>query len=126
MGVDNILGLVSKVFDKVFPDPSKAAEAKLELMKLQQNGELAAMLAQTEINKTEAASSSIFVAGWRPFIGWVCGLALMYQYLVRPLVIAFFPALSFPGLDDNLWQLMMGMLGMGGLRTFEKTKGVAS
>lgn len=126
MGVDILLGLASKVFDKVFPDPSKAAEAKLELMKLQQNGELAAMMAQTEINKTEAASSSIFVAGWRPFMGWVGGLALMYQCLVRPLAIAFFPALFFPALDDNLWQLMVGMLGLGGLRTFEKTKGVAA
>jgi hypothetical protein len=123
---DLLIGLASKVFDKVFPDPSKAAEAKLELYKLQQSGELAAMLAQTETNKVEAGSSSVFVAGWRPFIGWVCGFALMYQYLVRPIILGFYPELVFPGLDDNLWQLLLGMLGLGGLRTFEKTKGVAA
>jgi len=123
---DLLLGIASKVFDKVFPDPVKAAEAKLELYKLQQSGELTAMIAQTDTNKVEAASSSVFVAGWRPFIGWVCGLALMYQYLIRPFVTAFYPELIFPGLDDNLWQLLLGMLGLGGLRTFEKTKGVAA
>ena len=123
---DLLISLASKVFDKVFPDPSKAAEAKLELYKLQQSGELAAMLAQTETNKVEAGNSSVFVAGWRPFIGWVCGFALMYQYLVRPIILGFYPELIFPGLDDNLWQLLLGMLGLGGLRTFEKTKGVAA
>lgn len=123
---DLLLGVASKIFDKVFPDPVKAAEAKLELYKLQQSGELASMLAQTETNKVEAANPSVFVAGWRPFIGWVCGFALLYQYLARPIIMAFYPALTFPGLDDNLWQLLLGMLGLGGLRTFEKTKGVAS
>lgn len=121
-----LIDLASKVFDKVFPDPVKAGEAKLELLKLQQTGELAAMTAQTDINKAEATNPSVFVSGWRPFIGWVCGFALVYQYLARPLAVAFYPALSFPGLDDNLWQLLLGMLGLGGLRTFEKTKGVAS
>jgi hypothetical protein len=105
--------------------------AKLELLKLQQSGELAAMVAQTDINKVEAANPSVFVSGWRPAIGWVCALALAYQYLVRPLggTIASLLGLTIPplpGLDDNLWQLMMGMLGMGGLRTFEKVQGVAS
>jgi len=90
------------------------------------SGELAAMTAQTEINKAEASNPSVFVSGWRPAIGWVCALAMGYQYLARPLMVAFMPALAFPGLDDNLWQLMMGMLGLGGLRTFEKTQGVAS
>jgi hypothetical protein len=122
---DLLLGVASKVFDKVFPDPVKAAEAKLELYKLQQSGELTAMLAQTDINKVEAASLNGFTSSWRPFIGWVCGFALMYQYLARPFIMAFYPALVFPGLDDNLWQLLLGMLGLGGLRTFEKTKGVA-
>ena len=123
---DLLISLASKVLDKVFPDPVKAAEAKLELYKLQQSGELASMLAQTETNKVEAGSSSIFVAGWRPFLGWICGFAMGYQYLIRPFLTAFYPELIFPGLDDNLWQLLLGMLGLGGLRTFEKTKGVAS
>ena len=125
------LDLGTTLINKIFPDPAQASEAKLKLLELQQNGELAIMTAQTDINKTEAANSSVFVSGWRPAIGWVCALALAYQYLVRPLggTIASLLGMTIPplpGLDDNLWQLMMGMLGMGGLRTFEKVQGVAS
>jgi len=125
------LDLGNTLITRIFPDPAQADAAKLKLLELQKNGELAAMTAQTDINKEEAKSSSLFVSGWRPAIGWVCALALAYQYLLRPLggtLASVFgitiPAL--PGLDDNLWQLMMGMLGMGGLRTFEKVQGVAS
>jgi hypothetical protein len=124
--VDALLGIGGKLIDKLIPDPAARDAARLELLKLQQSGELAAMLAQTEINKVEAASSSVFVAGWRPAIGWVCAMAMGYQYLLRPFLVAYHPALAFPGLDDNLWQLLAGMLGLGGLRTFEKVNGVAS
>jgi hypothetical protein len=124
--LQELLPFASKLIDKILPDPAAKDAARLELMKLQQSGELAAMTAQTEINKVEAASSSIFVSGWRPAIGWVCALAMCYQYLVRPFITAFYPALTFPGLDENLWQLMMGMLGLGGLRTFEKVNNVAT
>jgi hypothetical protein len=125
------LDLGNTIINKIFPDPAQADAAKLELLKLQQSGELATMTAQTDINKVEAANSSLFVSGWRPAIGWVCALALAYQYLVRPLAgtVAGIMGVTLPplpGLDDNLWQLMMGMLGMGGLRTFEKVQGVAS
>jgi len=126
MALDAILGIGGKLIDKLIPDPAAKDAAKLELLKLQQSGELAAMTAQTEINKVEAASSSIFVSGWRPAIGWVCALAMCYQYLVRPFLAAFYHVLVFPGLDENLWQLMMGMLGLGGLRTFEKVNNVAA
>ena len=119
------------LINKLFPDPAQAADAKLKLLELQQSGELAVMTAQTDINKEEAQNASLFVSGWRPAIGWVCALALFYQYLLKPLAIGILPSFGFtvpplPGLDDNLWQLMMGMLGMGGLRTFEKINGVAS
>ena len=124
--VDALLGIGGKLIDKLIPDPAAQDAARLELLKLQQSGELAAMLAQTDVNNVEAASSSVFVSGWRPAIGWVCALAMAYQYLVRPFLVAFHPALAFPGLDDNLWQLLAGMLGLGGLRTFEKVNGVAS
>jgi hypothetical protein len=125
------LDLGTTLINKLFPDPAQASEAKLRLLELQQNGQLAIMTAQTDINKQEAASSSVFVSGWRPAIGWVCALALAYQYLFKPLLTwllmtAGFQIPTMPGLDDNLWQLMMGMLGMGGLRTFEKVQGVAS
>jgi len=124
--VDALLGLGGKLVDKLIPDPAARDAAKLELLKLQQSGELAAMVAQTEINKVEAANPSVFVSGWRPAIGWVCALAMGYQYLLRPFLTAFYPILTFPGLDDNLWQLLAGMLGLGGLRTFEKLNGVAA
>lgn len=125
------LDLGTALIERIFPDPEKAASAKLELLKMQQSGDLAIMTAQTDINKTEAANASLFVSGWRPAIGWVCALALGYQYLFKPIVSTIFPLFfanfpQLPGLDDNLWQLMMGMLGMGGLRTFEKINGVAS
>ena len=124
--VDALLGIGGKLIDKLIPDPAARDAARFELLKLQQSGELAAMLAQTDVNKVEAASGSVFVAGWRPAIGWVCALAMCYQYLLRPFLVAFNPVLAFPGLDDNLWQLLAGMLGLGGLRTFEKLNGVAS
>ena len=125
------LDLGNALITRIFPDPAQAANAKLELLKLQQSGDLAQMTAQTDINKVEASNSSIFVSGWRPAIGWVCALALAYQYLLKPLAMGILPNFGIaiaplPGLDDNLWQLMMGMLGMGGLRTMEKMQGVAS
>ena len=125
------LDLGNTLISRIFPDPAQANEAKLELLKLQQSGELATMTAQTDINKEEAKSASLFVSGWRPAIGWVCALALAYQYLLRPLMtwgttVFGYNLSPMVGLDDNLWQLMMGMLGMGGLRTFEKVQGVAS
>jgi hypothetical protein len=129
--VTAVLDIGGKLIDRMWPDPAQAATAKLELIKLQQSGDLAQMTGQLDINKIEAASSSTFVSGWRPAIGWVCALALLYQYLVRPLAMAVFAAVGhplpvMPGLDENLWQLMMAMLGMGGLRTFEKVQGVAN
>ena len=129
--VTAVLDIGGKLIDRMWPDPTQAATAKLELIKLQQSGDLAQMTGQLDINKIEAASNSTFVSGWRPAIGWVCALALLYQYLVRPLAVAVFAAVGhplpvMPGLDENLWQLMMAMLGMGGLRTFEKVQGVAN
>ena len=129
--VTAVLDIGGKLIDRMWPDPAQAATAKLELIKLQQSGDLAQMTGQLDINKIEAASNSTFVSGWRPAIGWVCALALLYQYLVRPLAVAVFAAVghplpTMPGLDENLWQLMMAMLGMGGLRTFEKVQGVAN
>ena len=129
--LDALLGIGSKLIDKFFPDPAAADAAKAQLLQMQVNGELAQMAGQLEINKVEAANANLFVSGWRPAIGWVCAMALAYQYLLRPLlswatIAAGYNFPVMPGLDDNLWQLMMGMLGMGGLRTFEKVSGVAA
>lgn len=132
-----LIDLASKVFDKVFPDPAKANEAKLELLKLQQSGDLAALdaelklsLGQIDINKEEA-KTDLFRGGWRPLIGYVFGFALAFQYLLNPILLwinaAFNIGITPPDvkLDDTLWELMFGMLGLGGLRTFERVKGKA-
>lgn len=129
-----LLPLLGPIIDKLtgfIPDPEAKEKAKAEAMAQVIAAAQAADQAQNEVNKTEAASSSVFVAGWRPAIGWVCGAALAFQYLARPLMMGIASAthmqgFDLPGLDDNLWQLMLGMLGMGGLRTFEKVKGVAT
>lgn len=132
--VTSIVGVagdaVGKVVDHFFPDPQRAAEFKLEIYKSLQSSDLA----QIAVNQTEAANSSVFVSGWRPFIGWVCGGALAYQYVFLP--ISIFVAtlinekfatvfLNAPKLDDNLWQLLIAMLGMGALRSFDKYQGTA-
>ena len=130
--VTALLDIGGKVIDRIWPDPAAAAAAKLELFKLQQTGELQQIAGQLAINKAEATSSSLFVAGWRPFVGWVCGAALVYTYLAYPLLLwamaAWAPGMTPPklGNDGMLYELLLGMLGLGGLRTFEKIKGVAS
>ena len=115
----------SKVLDRVLPDPAQQAAAKLELMKLQQNGELAQITGQMDINKVEAASSSIFVSGWRPSIGWVCGAGFAVQFVIGPLAewgsALYGHPVKFPQMDTGtMMPLLLGMLGLGGLRTAEK------
>jgi holin (3TMs family) len=128
MGLDLILNLGAKIIDKVFPDPAKKAEATLKLMELQQAGELASMSAQTDINKIEAASPKIFIAGWRPFVGWTCGVGLAIQFIVGPIgewasALIGHPT-PFPKLDiQPLMAMLAAMLGLVGARTFEKVKG---
>ena len=129
--ISALLNIGNTLINKLFPDPAQAAQAQLALLKMQQDGELAAISGQMEINKIEAGSSSVFVSGWRPFCGWVCGLGLGYVSIIEP--IARFTAKmfgydgEFPVIDTSLtMQILMGMLGMGGLRSLDKIKGVAS
>jgi len=126
-----ILGAMGPVLDKLIPDPAARNAFSLQLLSALQ----AADLSQLKVNEAEAQNPNVFVAGWRPFIGWICGAALFYQYLFFPLAVyvaSFFSEeavtrlLNAPKLDDNLWQLLIGMLGLGALRSFEKVKGVAS
>ena len=115
----------SKVLDRILPDPAQQAAAKLELLKLQQNGELAQISGQMDINKIEAASSSVFVSGWRPSIGWVCGAGFAVQFVIGPLAewgsALYGHPVKFPQMDTGtMMPLLLGMLGLGGLRTAEK------
>ena len=78
---------------------------------------------QSEINKMEAQHRSVFVAGWRPFIGWICGLALAYNFIIRDVIAWVSPDAIPPAIQmDQLITILLGMLGLGGLRTFEKIK----
>jgi len=129
--ISALLSIGNTLIQRIFPDPAQQAQAQLALLKMQQDGDLAAISGQMDINKVEAASSSIFVAGWRPFAGWVCGLGLGYVAIVEPLA-RFIATMvgyhgAFPTIDTSLtMQILMGMLGMGGLRSLDKIKNVAS
>ena len=124
---DILLGIGSKVIDRIFPDPAQAAAAQLELFKLQTSGELAQMTSQIEVNKEEAKSPSILIAGWRPFIGWICGFAFAMNFVLGPLIMyigaIFGHPLSLPSLNmAEMSPVLMGMLGLGAYRTYEKVK----
>lgn len=114
----DIADLAKTAVSRIWPD--KTAEEQAQLV--------AALLAVQR--QLDAATSNGFTSGWRPGIGWVCAGALAMQYLARPMIawigiVTGHPYPQLPSIDDGLWQLMLGMLGLGGLRTYEKTKGVA-
>ena len=125
-----LLEVGKTLLDRFVPDPEKRREAEAEFLKQAMGGELKQVIAQLEINAKEAVHPSVWVAGWRPFVGWVGGVGLLYATLGQPVLtwvglIKGWP--SPPTLDtDLLWVVPSGMLGIGGLRTFEKTRGVAS
>jgi hypothetical protein len=117
-----IIDIVGQVVDRVIPDPVQKAQLTLELAKLADvanQREHEELMGQIEINKVEAANLNVFVAGWRPAIGWGCGAALVYNTLVAPLFGLGMADLGF------LQTVLMAMLGIGGMRSFEKVKGVA-
>lgn len=134
--VSTIISTVGGIVEKIIPDPVAQANAKLELVKLQQNGELAVMandiqLAQMQanVNVEEAKSGNFFTSGWRPYIGWICGTGLAYQFLFRPIFGWICENLlnwtQPPALElGTLLTLLTGMLGLGGMRTYEKWKNV--
>lgn len=126
-----LIPLIGPALEKLLsliPDVNQRAKAEAEYQRALLDIAAKAESDQREINKAEAQHSSIFVAGWRPYIGWVCGGALTFQYLVRPFWVwaaaLWWPGAPVPpGLDNMLWELMFGMLGMGGLRSWDKSKG---
>jgi hypothetical protein len=127
-----ILGIGNKLIDHFFPDANQAAAAKLKLLEMQQSGDLQVMASQMEINKIEAQNPSLFVSGWRPFIGWGCGFAFLYVALFEP-IIRFIAAVffhytgAFPTIDATItMQVLLGLLGLAGMRSWEKKEGVAS
>lgn len=125
-----ILELGAKLLERVIPDADARAKAQAELLKASQDQDFQLSLGQIEINKVEAASQNWFVAGWRPAVGWICVAGLAYNFLLYPLLVwlaasTHAPFTPPPLVSDNLMELVLGMLGLGGLRTVEKIKGVA-
>lgn len=109
---------VGNVIDKLFTSDEEKLDKKIILERLAQQPSMA----QTEINKIEAQHRSIFVAGWRPFIGWCCGLGILYDYLIRPIAAGFNFHMSTIN-SAELHTLVIALLGMGALRTVEKFGG---
>lgn len=117
-GVD----LVTTAINKIWPDKSETEKAQLA-------AEVALINGQLQINQVEAGSSSLFVSGWRPFIGWVCGLGCGWNWIGIPVVTAVLTIAGHPvvlGMANlsEMFPLLLGMLGIGGLRTVEKLNGV--
>ena len=132
-----LIPVIGTVLEKVLPDPQASADAKIKLMELAQKGDLAVLdaetklaLGQLEVNKVEAGTD-MFRGGWRPATGWACVFGLVYQFLIQPLLpwlvaVCGGSVPPLPPIDnETLMVLLTGMLGLGGLRTFERIKGKA-
>jgi len=137
--ISGLFSAAQSLIERFFPDPEKKAAAQLELLKMQQTGELAQLAADTDLAKLqiqtnieEAKSTNWFVAGARPFIMWTCGVSLAYVSVVEPISrfvakVWFGYVGDFPVIDTNLtMQILMGILGLGAYRTAEKIKGAES
>lgn len=125
-----LIGPVSSLLDKFIEDKDQKARLAHEIATMAEKHAHEANMAQVSVNQAEAQHRSTFVAGWRPFIGWVCGIALAYHFVLSPIIV-FGIAISgvtvpeLPSFDMNsLMTVLMGMLGLGGLRTYEKSRGL--
>jgi hypothetical protein len=118
------------IIDRLFPDPAAKAAAELELLKMTQDGDLKTLLAQLEINAREAQHPSVWVAGWRPGFGWAGVVGFLYAVMFQPMLswLATIKGWPLPPVLnlDLLWVVITGMLGIGGFRSVEKIKGVAT
>jgi len=132
-GLGSVFDFASKVVERIFPNATDAANAKLELFRLQQTGELAKLAAETDlvkgqldINKVEAASESLFVSGGRPFVIWVGGFGLAYASILEPLLrftaaVGFSYTGAFPEINTDItMQVLFGLLGLGAMRSYDK------
>lgn len=134
--IGGLIAAALDIIDKVIPDPEAKAKAKLEVLKLEQQGQfkqldadLQVMLAQAAVNQEEAKSSDAFRGGWRPAVGWVCVCGMSYTYIFHPLLVwaSTTNGWSAPPSIDTFDLLIMlgGMLGFGGMRSFERIRGKA-
>jgi len=129
--LEALIGPVTSLLDKFIPDADERARLAHDIATMSEKHAQELARGQIEINKTEAAHKSMFVAGWRPFVGWTCGIALAWHFVGQPLAVF---VITYAGVEapplpvfemESLLTVLLGMLGLGGLRTFEKTKGVS-
>tara|TARA_R100000951_G_scaffold114161_3_gene117844 strand:- start:11853 stop:12254 length:402 start_codon:yes stop_codon:yes gene_type:complete len=130
----NLLGSlvqpVTGLLDKFIEDKDQKNQLAHEISTMAERHAQELAKGQLEVNKAEAQSRNVFIAGWRPFIGWTCGFAMAYNYVLQPILIfvlaQFDYLVQLPGLDlSEMMPVLMGMLGLGGLRSFEKYKGIS-
>jgi len=125
-----LIGPVSNLLDKFIEDKDQKAKLAHDLATMAERHAHELAQGQIEVNKQEASHRSMFVAGWRPFVGWICGAALLWHFVLQPLVVfttAYFGVTlpPLPAFDmDSLMTVLLGMLGLGGLRTYEKKQGL--
>ena len=128
--ISQLIAPVTSLLDKFIEDKDQKARLAHEVATMAQRHAQELAKGQLDINKAEAQSRNIFVAGWRPFIGWTCGLAMFWHFVGVPITLFFVGwfAVDIPELPqfdmNSLMTVLLGMLGLGGLRTFEKTKGI--
>jgi hypothetical protein len=128
--IDLLVGPVSALLSRVIPDKSERDKLAHEIATMAEKQAHDQIMAQVEVNKQEAAHKSLFVAGWRPFIGWTCGVAMAFNYVGVPLVetvsVLYGTPLVINPLDlATMMPVLLGMLGLGGMRTYEKRVGVS-
>lgn len=128
-GIGEIANFATDLVNKFWPDKTQAEKDQLALQVQQMTIAANLTQGQIDVNKAEASSQSVFVAGWRPFVGWVCGAAFGWTFVIGPLMSftlsAFKVSVSLPQLDlSQLSPVLMGMLGLGVMRTVEKVNGL--
>ena len=129
--VTALLEAGGKIIDKFVPDPNARAKAKEELEAQTSSQDFQLLLGQIEVNKKEAESDSLFKSGWRPFVGWTCAFSLFYVGIIEPIarfiaMVAFKYAGAFPVINTELTiQILLGLLGIAGMRSFDKYKGTS-
>tara|TARA_R110000796_G_scaffold80502_2_gene178225 strand:+ start:686 stop:1063 length:378 start_codon:yes stop_codon:yes gene_type:complete len=117
-----LIGPVTGLLDKFIEDKDQKNALAHEISTMAERQALEIAKGQLEVNKVEAAHKNLFVAGWRPAIGWICGFALLYSTILSPIIGIWF---TVPAVDSSLLTtVLMGMLGLGAMRTAEKVKGV--
>ena len=128
--LNTLIGPATQLLDKFIEDKDQKAKLAHELATMADKLAHEQQLAQMAINKEEASSGSLFKGGWRPFVGWICGIAFFYHFVCQPLII-FIVAMSGVDIPDlpkfemnTLLTVLGGLLGIGGLRTYEKQKGL--